>query len=121
FSAAGRQLGRVQSAISQAIATLEDVQGVLLFDRSGHRPSLTETGRVLVEQARLVLASAARFEGVAIGTRSGLEPQLVVAIDPLVPTAPLIESLSALSRTFPALPVSFSTEGLGGFIETPAK
>jgi len=34
FSAAGRQLGRVQSAISQAIATLEDVQGVLLFDRS---------------------------------------------------------------------------------------
>jgi len=31
-----------------------------------------------------------------------------------VPTAPLIESLSALSRTFPHLPVSFSTEGLGG-------
>jgi DNA-binding transcriptional LysR family regulator len=114
FSAAGRQLGRVQSAISQAIATLEDVQGVLLFDRSGHRPRLTETGRVLVEQARLVLASAARFEGVAMGTRAGLEPELVIAIDPLVPTAPLIESLSALSRTFPNLPVSFSTEGLGG-------
>lgn len=114
FSAAGRKLGRVQSAISQTIRTLEDVQGVLLFDRIGHRPSLTETGRVLVEQARLVLASAARFEGVAMGTRSGLEPELVIAIDPLVPTAPLIESLSALSRTFPNLPVSFSTEGLGG-------
>lgn len=114
FSAAGRKLGRVQSAISQTIGTLEDVQGVLLFDRIGHRPSLTETGRVLVEQARLVLASAARFEGVAAGTRSGLEPELVIAIDPLVPTAPLIESLSALSRTFPNLPVSFSTEGLGG-------
>ncbi|PLY40385.1 LysR family transcriptional regulator [Janthinobacterium sp. ROICE36] len=114
FSAAGRHLGRVQSAISQAIATLEDVQGVLLFDRSGHRPRLTDTGRVLVEQARLVLASAARFEGVAMGTRAGLEPELVIAIDPLVPTAPLIASLSALSRTFPNLPVSFSTEGLGG-------
>ncbi|MBC7705434.1 MAG: LysR family transcriptional regulator [Rhodoferax sp.] len=114
FSAAGRKLGRVQSAISQSIGTLEDVQGVLLFDRTGHRPILTETGRVLVEQARLVLASAARFEGVALGTRSGLEPELVIAIDPLVPTAPFIESLSALSRTFPNLPVSFSTEGLGG-------
>jgi len=114
FSAAGRKLGRVQSAISQTIATLEDVQGVLLFERIGHRPSLTETGRVLVEQARLVLASAARFEGVAMGARSGLEPELVIAIDPLAPTAPFIESLSALSRTFPNLPVSFSTEGLGG-------
>jgi DNA-binding transcriptional LysR family regulator len=114
FSAAGRKLGRVQSAISQAISTLEDVQGVLLFDRSGHRPRLTDTGRVLVEQARLVLASAARFEGVAMGTRLGLEPELVIAIDPLVPSAPLMQSLSALSRTFPDLPLSFSTEGLGG-------
>ncbi|WP_141439882.1 LysR family transcriptional regulator [Vreelandella titanicae] len=114
FSAAGRKLGRVQSAISQTIATLEDIQGVSLFDRSGYRPLLTDTGRVLVEQARLVLASAARFEGVAMGVRQGLEPELVIAIDPLVPTAPFIESLSALSQTFPNLPVSFSTEGLGG-------
>lgn len=62
FSAAGRQLGRVQSAISQTIAALESRQGVALFDRSGHRPQLTEGGQVLVDQAKLVLASAARFE-----------------------------------------------------------
>ncbi len=114
FSAAGRRLGRVQSAISQAIATLEATQGVALFDRSGHRPQLTRVGRVLLDQARLVLASAARFEAVAAGTRQGLEPELALAIDPLVPTAPLIDSLRALSETFPDLPVSFSTEGLGG-------
>ena len=86
----------------------------MLFDRSGHRPQLTAAGRVLVDQARLVLASAARFEAVAAGTRRGLEPELALAIDPLVPTAPLIDSLSALSDTYPDLPVSFSTEGLGG-------
>jgi DNA-binding transcriptional LysR family regulator len=114
FSAAGRKLGRVQSAISQALATLEEVQGVLLFERSGHRPRLSESGRVLVEQARLVLASAARFEAIAMATHAGLEPQLVIAIDPLVPTAPLIDSLRALGERYPALPVSFSTEGLGG-------
>ena len=114
FSAAGRKLGRVQSAISQSVATLEAVQGVALFDRSGHRPRLTEVGHVLVAQARLVLAGAARFEAVAAGTREGLEPELALAIDPLVPTAPLIDSLRALSETFPDLPVSFSTEGLGG-------
>lgn len=114
FSAAGRELGRVQSAISQSVATLEAMQGVALFDRSGHKPQLTAVGRVLVDQARMVLASAARFEAVAAGTREGLEAELALAIDPLVPTAPLIDSLRALSETFPTLPVSFSTEGLGG-------
>lgn len=114
FSAAGRTLRRAQSAISQAIAALETLQGVALFDRRGHRPQLTEAGRVLVDQARLVLASAARFEAVAASARGGVEPELALAIDPLVPTAPLIESLRALGDTFPDLPVSFSTEGLGG-------
>jgi DNA-binding transcriptional LysR family regulator len=114
FSAAGRRIGRAQSAISQAVAGLEATQGVQLFDRSGHRPRLTEVGRLLVEQARIVLASAARFEAVAANTRAGLEPELALAIDPLVPSAPLIESLRALRETYPDLPVSFSTEGLGG-------
>jgi DNA-binding transcriptional LysR family regulator len=114
FSAAGRKLRRAQSAVSQAVATLEALQGVLLFDRGGHRPRLTEVGRVLVDQARLVLASAARFEAVAASAHAGLEAELAIAIDPLVPTEPLIESLRALSERFPDLPVSFSTEGLGG-------
>ncbi|KMS51911.1 LysR family transcriptional regulator [Novosphingobium barchaimii LL02] len=114
FSAAGRRLGRAQSAISQAVATLENVQGVTLFDRSGFRPVLTDLGRVLVEQARRVLAGAARFEAVAAGTREGIEAELAIAIDPLVPTAAFIDSLHALRATFPFLPVSFSTEGLGG-------
>jgi DNA-binding transcriptional LysR family regulator len=114
FSAAARKLRRVQSAVSQAVATLEELQGVQLFDRSGHRPQLTETGRVLIGQARFVLASAERFEAVAASTRGGLEPELAIAIDPLVPTAPLIESLRALNNRYPNLPVTFSTEGLGG-------
>lgn len=114
FSAAGRKLGRAQSAISQAVAGLEDLQGVEIFDRAGYRPNLTAVGRVLVDHARLVLASAARFEAVATNTRSGMEPQLSIAIDPLVPTGPLIESLKELSDIHPDLPVSFSTEGLGG-------
>ena len=62
----------------------------------------------------MVLASAARFEAVAANTRSGLEPELALAIDPLVPSAPLIDSLRDLREAFPDLPVSFSTEGLGG-------
>ena len=93
FSAAGRKLDRAQSAISQAVATLEGIQGVLLFDRSGHRPVVTKAGRSLISQARVVLAGAARFEDMAAGMREGVEPELAVAIDPLAPTAPFIDSL----------------------------
>ena len=114
FSGAGRRLGRVQSAISQSVRAVEETHGVQLFDRAGRRPVLTPIGRVLIEQARIVLASAARFEAIAAGTRSGLEPALTLTIDPLVPTSPLIDSLRALREMFPDLPVSFSTEGIGG-------
>lgn len=69
---------------------------------------------MLVEQARRVLAIATKFEAMAASTRAGLEPELALAIDPLVPTEPLIESIRALNGTFPNLMVNFSTEGLGG-------
>jgi DNA-binding transcriptional LysR family regulator len=114
FSAAARALGRVQSAISQSVVSLEAVQGVNIFDRSSYRPVLTDTGRVLVDQARLVLTSAARFELIAANTRGGLEAELRLTIDPLVPSAPFIGALRELSHAYPDLPISFSTEGLGG-------
>jgi DNA-binding transcriptional LysR family regulator len=114
FSAAGRSLGRVQSAISQTINTLEETQGVALFDRTRQKPTLTPLGRVLVDQARMIISSANRFEAIAAGTRMGLEPALTIAIDPLVPTLPLIDRLRALREVFPDLPVTFSTEGVSG-------
>lgn len=113
FSAAGRKLGRVQSAISQTIATLEDMQGVQIFDRSSYRPQLTGIGQSLVDQACLVLASAARFEALATNDNAGIEPELTLAIDPLVPSGLLVEQLRKLNDVYPDLPVNFSTEGLG--------
>ena len=114
FSAAARRLGRVQSAISQMIRTLEDTQGVTLFDRSEHKPRLTAIGKMMVDQARLVLFSAERFELLALGSRAGMEAELPLAIDPLIPSQPLIASLRALRETYIDVPVTFRTEGLGG-------
>ena len=45
FSAAARRLGRVQSAVSQSIQTMEATLGLALFDRSTRTPALTEAGR----------------------------------------------------------------------------
>ncbi|NSX55178.1 LysR family transcriptional regulator [Parasulfitobacter algicola] len=114
FTAASRAVGRAQSAISQMIAALENSQGVQLFDRTGYRPVLTEAGRVLVSQARTTLSNAKRFEAMAEHMRSGVEAELTLAIDPLVPSDPFMRGLRDLNERYPDLSISFSTEGLGG-------
>lgn len=113
FSAAGRKLGRVQSAVSHAIQTLETVQQVQLFDRSGRTPRLTEAGRVLAAQARQVLRQADLFERTAGTIAAGLEPELTLAVDNMVPTTPVIKCLSTLQTTFPDLAVNLYTESIG--------
>src|SRR3954463_6844216 len=59
FSAAARRLSRKQSALSYAVATLEDQLGVVLFDRvDGQRPKPTEVGRLLLLEMEAVVRRA---------------------------------------------------------------
>jgi DNA-binding transcriptional LysR family regulator len=113
FSAAGRKLRRVQSAISQSVRSLEYAQGVALFDRSGKTPVLTEAGRVLLAQARQVQRQTDLFESMARDMAGGQEPELTLALDCFMPTAPVIESLQALRAQYPNLLVTLFTEGIG--------
>jgi DNA-binding transcriptional LysR family regulator len=59
---AAAALNLTQSATSAAIQALERRYGARLFDRVGRGISLTETGRVFLEEARAVLARAAAAE-----------------------------------------------------------
>ncbi len=113
FSAAGRRLRRVQSAISHAVQALEGAQGLQLFDRSSRTPQFTEAGRALAAQARQVLRQADLFERTAKAIATGLEPELPIAIDSFVPTPPVIRSLAGLQTEYPDLAVTLYTEGLG--------
>src|SRR3546814_12977941 len=56
---AARALNLTQSAVSAAIATLEDRHGAHLFDRVGRGIALTEAGRSFLPAARPVLARLA--------------------------------------------------------------
>jgi DNA-binding transcriptional LysR family regulator len=109
FSAAGRRLGRVQSAISQSVQALETALGVQLFDRALKTPVLTEVGRALLGQARQVVLEAAELQAQATAIGAGMEPELTLAVDNLFPSPPLIASLRALRLQFPDLPVTLHT------------
>lgn len=62
FSQAGRQLGLSKSAVSKAVARLEDHLGTRLINRTTRKLSLTETGRAFYEGCRRMLDEAEAAE-----------------------------------------------------------
>src|SRR5690349_22536091 len=58
FRAAADQLGLTGSAVSRAIARVEDRLGARLFDRDTRNVSLTPQGKALEQLTRRVLAEA---------------------------------------------------------------
>jgi len=67
--------------VSQTLANLEAQLGVKLFDRSARYPKLTEEGRNLLVDARLIANTIDGFKARARAMREGLEPELAVAIE----------------------------------------
>ena len=113
FSAAARTLGRVQSAISQSIQTLETTLGLTLFDRSHKTPRLTDAGRAIVDDARALIVSAGALRARAQSMAEDVEPELTLAVDAMFPIPLLMQSLKALRDAFPRLPATLFTEALG--------
>jgi DNA-binding transcriptional LysR family regulator len=114
FSAAGRRLTRVQSAVSQTIQALERTLGIALFARDGKTPTLTDAGRVILEDARRLVSGAESLRARAEQIAADVEPELTLAVDPMFPSGVVRGSLKALAETFPNLPVTVFTEALGG-------
>ncbi|ABI61282.1 LysR family transcriptional regulator [Granulibacter bethesdensis] len=103
FSAAGRHLGKAQSAISTAISNMEIDLGVTLFSRAGRTPSLTEAGTRLLAEARVVLDRHAHFIGVARSLEKHVETRLVLAVDELYPEPVLARLLHSFAEAFPSV------------------
>lgn len=109
FSAAARQLGRVPSAISMAIANLEAELALELFDRSGREPKPTAVARALEPQARLLMNQLQQLNTQALELSQGLETRLTLVIAPELQTTPWVEPLRALAQEHPLLDIQVIT------------
>lgn len=116
FRAAASRLSRVQSAVSHAIAKLEDQLGVALFDRSAHRPVLTTEGHALLADVRAVLLKVDRMRARARGLGEGVELQLTIALDPQFPLALAAAALKELNEAYPSVGVRLWAAPLGASI-----
>ncbi|WP_273823148.1 MULTISPECIES: LysR family transcriptional regulator [Pseudomonas] len=114
FSAVARHQRKAQSAVSSAIALLEDDLGVLLFERSsGRQPRLTAAGESLLEEAREVLRQCERLNGRALSLMRGQEACLRLAQDEAMPYQSVVDSLEALANRFPNLEVQLTSAAQG--------
>ncbi|MCC6217124.1 MAG: LysR family transcriptional regulator [Polyangiaceae bacterium] len=113
FSAAGRRLGRVQSAVSHAMASLEAQLGVSVWDRSTRVPRLTEPGRALVAAARRVVSQVDELRRLAAEMAGGVEARVALAVDSLFPAGALVEVCRAFAARFPGVCLELHTETMG--------
>lgn len=117
FSAAARRVQRVQSAVSHAMANLEAVLGIVLWDRSTRVPTLTEQGRVVLQSVRRVLADVDALRRAAHSLAEGLEPAIGLCVDQFFPTAALVAVCRDFAHKFPAIPLKVHTETLSTVVE----
>ncbi|MEW9547127.1 LysR family transcriptional regulator [Nonomuraea sp. NPDC050783] len=85
FGNAAIRLGMAQPPLSQRIKRLEEELGTRLFDRSARQVRLTETGRLLLDEAREIVARVDRLHELARqgrGTvlRVGVPPDLAATV-----------------------------------------
>jgi DNA-binding transcriptional LysR family regulator len=106
FSAAARKLGKSQSALSISVANLEIDLGLILFDRSGRYPQLTDHGISLLREAETILHQCSAMENRANSLAACLESQLTIAIDDAIPSQILNRSLGGFAAHFPSVDIN---------------
>lgn len=114
FAAAGRKLNRATSVISYGISNLEAQLGVELFDREAtRRPRLTEAGRAVLAEARTVAQEIDDLRAKVKSMLDGLEAEVHLAVDVMIPTARLGALLRAFNQKFPTVSLRLSVEAMG--------
>ena len=114
FASAGRALNRAVSVISYGIANLEAQLGISLFDREGTRkPQLTVAGRALLAEARLISHGFDGLRAKVKGLLDGLEAEVDLAVDVMVPSERLGKILRGFATAFPTVQLRLHVEALG--------
>jgi DNA-binding transcriptional LysR family regulator len=114
FAGAARQLNRATSVISYTITNLEAQLGVTLFERdSTRRPQLSGEGRALLTEARNVALGLNRLRAKAKGLHQGIESEVHLAFDVMLPAARVVEALRNFQDEFPTVPLRLRAEALG--------
>ncbi len=114
FNRAAQRLGRAISVVSYGVSGLEAQLGAPLFEREGsRRPKLTDAGRAVLAEARAVIDDVDGLIAKVRGMRQGLEAELTLAVDVMMPSDALARVLREFQRNFPTVALRLHVEALG--------
>ena len=114
FGAAARRQGRAVSAVSYAIGQIEAQLDVTLFAREGSRkPQLTAQGKALLAEARGVVDRSDGMLAKARSLHAGLESELSLVVDVMVPGEAVAAVLRDFRTMFPTVVLRLQVEALG--------
>lgn len=106
FGEAALELGISQSAVSHAIATLEETLGVILFSRGRSGAQLTPIGEEVISHARQVLQSLDTMRKVASRAKGLQGGQVRVAAFRSAATHIVPGVIAQFRQSFPAIGIS---------------
>jgi DNA-binding transcriptional LysR family regulator len=101
FGRAAARVGVAQPALSKQIQSLEAELGVRLLERTRRKVALTDPGRLLLGEARLLLAQADRVELLAERAARGESGHLALGFTPVALYGALPPLLRAFGRSHP--------------------
>lgn len=103
ITAAAASLHKSQPAVSKLVSNLEAELGVVLLDRSGYRPALTDEGRAFQARAAAVVDDAQALRSLGEGLSRRPERRVRLMLDAITPLPPVLEVLARVRRQFPAV------------------
>lgn len=114
FARAAQRVHKSPSTIHHAVQRLEEQLGIEVFELRGRRAVLTPAGEALLRRARHLLAEAEELETLAGSLAAGVEPEIRLAVDQILPQAPLLRALEVFARACPATRVQLHEVVLSG-------
>jgi len=114
FAPAATSLHKSQSAVSYAVARLQEALDVRLLIIEGRKAALTAEGRTLLQRVRPLLHDLATLERLARSLKQGWESELRLVVDAAFPRPRLLEIVAELRQRCPNTQIELSDAVLSG-------
>lgn len=114
ITTAAEQLNKVPSAISYTIKKAEESIGAELFIRKGRYIELTPAGNYFIQHSKTILGDLDALKRNTVLIHDGIERELIVAVNNIIPSAMLVAFIRDFEREFPSTTLTINLEVYNG-------
>ncbi len=114
ITTAAEQLNKVPSAISYTIKKAEESIGAELFIRKGRYIELTPAGNYFIQHSKTILGDLDALKRNTVLIHDGIERELTVAVNNIIPTATLVAFIRDFEHEFSSTTLTINLEVYNG-------